>query len=72
MSGSLDGTGCGDHDVPYTWGQPLLLISQHVKAHLLVHRGMVQDARDGVVNRFTGDLAADPRRPTVPTDECGM
>jgi hypothetical protein len=58
-SGSLDGTGCGDHDLPYRFGRRPRAIAPYPfstsqYARLLIVRGRLQDGLFG-----TGDLAAE-------------
>jgi hypothetical protein len=48
--GSRDGTGCGDHDLPYTFGRPATVavpfpFSTRQLARLLILRGRCWDRR---------------------------
>lgn len=56
---SHDGTGAGDHDVPYVFDQyPWLCMRTLDRARLLIMRSRIQDTREGFGTRYAGDLAA--------------
>jgi hypothetical protein len=40
-----DGSGAGDHDVPFVWGHPFCLLSTMAHAHLLSVRGKLLEQR---------------------------
>lgn len=54
---SKDGTGAGDRDVAFAWGQHGSLLKPWELAHLLILRGKLKDRHD---TRDTEDLTEAP------------
>jgi hypothetical protein len=47
-AGTRDGTGAGDHDIPYAFGYPQSCLTLFAQARLLVMRGHIIDYRAGI------------------------
>lgn len=69
--GSHDGTGAGDHDEAYEFGNPMLNTREH--ARLIMLRGLVMDARRGEYGGAAdGDVASAGRAGQLKEDAVWM